>query len=79
MNWNIIAAVCVVGGVGLIFGLLLAFSAHIFAVKKDENAEKILSVLPGANCGSCGYAGCGAYAEGIEDCKAAAKFAGGAK
>lgn len=62
---NMIAAVCVVGGVGLLFGLLLAFAAHIFAVKKDERAEKILSVLPGANCGSCGYAGCGAYAEAV--------------
>ncbi len=62
---NIIAAVCVVGGVGLFFGLVLAGAAHIFAVKKDERAEKILSVLPGANCGSCGYAGCGAYAEAV--------------
>lgn len=62
---NIIAAVCVVGGIGLAFGLLLAFAAHIFAVKKDERAEKILSVLPGANCGSCGYAGCGAFADAV--------------
>lgn len=62
---NIIAAICVVGGVGLVFGLLLALAAHIFAVKKDERAEKILSVLPGANCGSCGYAGCSAYAEAV--------------
>ena len=49
---NIIMAVVVVGGIGLIFGLLLAFAAHIFAVKKDERAEKIQAVLPGANCGS---------------------------
>ena len=62
---NIIAAICVVGGVGLVFGLLLALAAHIFAVKKDERTEKILSVLPGANCGSCGYAGCSAYAEAV--------------
>lgn len=62
---NIIAAVCVVGGVGLMFGLLLAVAAHIFAIKKDERAEKILAVLPGANCGSCGYAGCSAYAEAV--------------
>ena len=62
---NIIMAVVVVGGIGLIFGLLLAFAAHIFAVKKDERAEKIQAVLPGANCGSCGYAGCPAYAEAV--------------
>ena len=62
---NIASAVCVVGGIGLVFGLLLAFAAHVFAVKKDERAEKISAVLPGANCGSCGYAGCGAYAEAV--------------
>lgn len=62
---NIIAAVCVVGGTGLLFGLLLAFAAHVFAVKKDERAEKIIEALPGANCGSCGYAGCSAYAEAV--------------
>lgn len=62
---NIIAAICVVGGVGLLFGLLLAYAAHIFAVKKDERAEKIANALPGANCGSCGYAGCAAYADAV--------------
>lgn len=67
---NITAAVCVVGGIGLMFGLLLALAAHIFAVKKDERAEKILAALPGANCGSCGYAGCGAYAEAVAAGKA---------
>lgn len=62
---NIIAAICVVGGTGLLFGLILAIAAHIFAVKQDERAEKILETLPGANCGSCGYAGCSAYAEAV--------------
>lgn len=62
---SVIPAICVVGGVGLLFGLLLAIAAHIFAVEKDERAEKILEVLPGANCGSCGYAGCGAYSEAV--------------
>lgn len=62
---NIIAATCVVGGVGLLFGLVLAIAAHIFAVKQDERAGQILDALPGANCGSCGYAGCSAYAEAV--------------
>jgi electron transport complex protein RnfB len=62
---DILAAVAVVGGVGLLFGIVLAVAAHIFAVQKDERAEKILEVLPGANCGSCGYAGCSAYADAV--------------
>ena len=62
---NIIAAVCVVGGTGLVFGLLLAFASHVFAVEVDERTENILEVLPGANCGSCGYAGCSAFADAV--------------
>ncbi len=64
---NIIAAICVVGGTGLVFGLLLAFASHVFAVEVDERTEKILECLPGANCGSCGYAGCSAYAQAVTD------------
>lgn len=30
---NIISAVCVVGGTGLIFGILLAIASYVFAVK----------------------------------------------
>lgn len=53
------------GAVGLVLGLLLALASKIFAVEKNERAEEIASVLPGANCGSCGYAGCSAYATAI--------------
>ena len=62
---ELIIAVAVVGGVGLLFGILLAAASFVFEIKTDERAEKILEVLPGANCGACGYAGCGAYAEAI--------------
>lgn len=62
---GIIMAVAVVGGVGLLFGVLLAAASFVFEVKVDERAEKILEVLPGANCGACGYAGCGAYADAV--------------
>ena len=50
---------------GGIFGVLLAVASKIFAVKRDERAEKINEVLSGANCGGCGYAGCAAYAEAV--------------
>ena len=66
MNFsNIILAVVIVGAVGLIFGLILAFASVVFAVKVDEREEKILSELPGANCGACGFAGYSAYAGAI--------------
>ena len=62
---EIYAAVAVVGGVGLLFGILLAVASFVFEVKKDERVEKIIEELPGANCGACGFAGCSAYAEAI--------------
>ncbi len=66
MNINgIILAVVIVGVTGLIFGCLLAFASVIFAVKTDEREELIAEVLPGANCGACGYAGCSAYASAV--------------
>lgn len=62
---QIISAVLVVGITGLVFGLILALAAVIFAVKKDERIDQIAEVLPGANCGACGFAGCSAYAAAI--------------
>ena len=62
---NILIAAAVIGGTGLVFGLILSIASFIFEVKKDERADRILSVLPGANCGACGFAGCSAYAEAV--------------
>ncbi|MBQ3141689.1 MAG: RnfABCDGE type electron transport complex subunit B, partial [Clostridia bacterium] len=62
----ILCVIALVGGVVLVF-----FSAK-FAVKEDETAEKIAEVLPGANCGGCGYSGCKAYAAAIANGEAPA-------
>ena len=50
---------------GILFGLGLAFASKIFKVEVDPKIEKILSALPGANCGVCGKAGCGGLAEAV--------------
>lgn len=63
--FEILVAVAAIGGMGVIFGALLAVAAKVFEVKKDERIPKLLEVLPGANCGGCGYAGCSAYAEAM--------------
>ncbi len=62
---DILWPVIIIGGMGLVFGALLAVAAKIFAVKIDERVPKIVECLPGANCGGCGFAGCSAYAEAI--------------
>ena len=67
---EILSAVLVVGGLGLVLGCLLAFAYSVFYVPTDDRVEKITQILPGANCGACGYAGCSAYAESIVSGKA---------
>lgn len=62
---QIIYAVLIVGITGLVFGIILALASVIFAVKKDERIDQISEILPGANCGACGYAGCSGYADAI--------------
>jgi Na+-translocating ferredoxin:NAD+ oxidoreductase RNF subunit RnfB len=59
-----------VGLLGLFFGLLLAFASKVFYVKIDERVEIINELLPGANCGGCGFPGCLSYADAIvkKDC-----------
>ncbi len=57
--------VLILGGLGLFFGLLLAFGSKIFHVDKDEREAQIVEALPGANCGGCGYSGCAALAAAI--------------
>src|SRR3712207_9473240 len=46
-------------------GLFLAFAAKKFEVQIDPKIEEIIGILPGANCGGCGYPGCSGYASAI--------------
>ncbi len=62
---NIVYAVLSLGLLGLIFGALLGFASDKFKVEVDERIPKVREVLPGANCGACGYAGCDAYATAV--------------
>jgi Na+-translocating ferredoxin:NAD+ oxidoreductase RNF subunit RnfB len=65
MNSNLITAVAYIGGLGLLFGIILAVASKLFAVKQDPLVEDVLCSLPGANCGACGYSGCEAYAKAV--------------
>jgi len=64
----IIVVVIAAGGMvalGVLFALGLALASHAFVVQEDARAVSILEVLPGANCGACGYGGCRAYAQAV--------------
>lgn len=64
---NIINAVAPLSVMGLIFAAILAFASQIFAVEKDPKTDEIEKVLPGANCGGCGFPGCAGLAKAIAE------------
>ncbi|WP_294705735.1 RnfABCDGE type electron transport complex subunit B [uncultured Fusobacterium sp.] len=55
----------VLGLTGLAMGLFLAFASIKFEVQVDPKIEAISGILPGANCGGCGFPGCSGYAAAI--------------
>ncbi len=63
----ILASVAVLGGVGLTFGTLIALANRKLYVWEDPRIDELTDILPGANCGACGFAGCRGFAEAAID------------
>lgn len=59
----ILIALIVLGVTGLVAAVLLYIIAQKFKVEEDPRIDAVQEVLPGANCGGCGFAGCRAMAE----------------
>ena len=59
----ILTAVLVLGLTGLVLGLVLYAVSRKFKVEEDPRVGPITELLPGANCGGCGFPGCAAFAE----------------
>lgn len=59
---DILTPIIIVGAIGLLAGVILAVASIVMAVPKDEKAEALEEILPGANCGACGFSGCSGYA-----------------
>ncbi|WP_310601902.1 RnfABCDGE type electron transport complex subunit B [Anaerosporobacter sp.] len=62
---GIIIAALVVSVTGLVIGLLLGLAGEKFEVEVDEKELQVRELLPGNNCGGCGFAGCDALAKAI--------------
>jgi len=60
-----IEAVAVLGVLGGAFGTILAVASKKLAVETDPRVDAITIVLPGANCGACGFPGCSGLANAI--------------
>ena len=53
-----VTAIIILSIIGLISATLLYIISRKFHVEEDSRIDEIESILPGANCGGCGYAGC---------------------
>lgn len=61
----ILSAVAILGGVGLVFAILIALANRKLKVWEDPRIDVVTGMLPGANCGACGMPGCRAFAEKV--------------
>jgi Na+-translocating ferredoxin:NAD+ oxidoreductase RNF subunit RnfB len=59
----ILISMGVLGVTALVAAVLLYIVSLYFKVEEDPRIDLVQAVLPGANCGGCGFAGCRAFAE----------------
>ena len=64
MNFMLIAVI-VLGAIGLIAALVLYVCSKKFAVYEDPRVGQVNALLPGANCGGCGFPGCAGMADAL--------------
>lgn len=62
---NVLTPVLIVVVIGLVAGIILTIASKVMFVPVDERVSAIREVLPGANCGACGFAGCDDYANAL--------------
>ncbi len=63
----ILLSVAILGGVATLFGVFIALAHQRFRVWEDPRIDGVRDLLPGADCGACGLAGCRAFAEAVID------------
>ena len=68
----ILLSIVVVAVTGMVLGICIAVAAKKFAVEADLRIDEVTGMLPGANCGGCGFAGCADLAKNIVEGKAPA-------
>ncbi len=63
MSTIIIYTVLTLCIIGILSAVILYWVAQKFKIYEDPRIDQVEAVLPGANCGNCGFAGCRAFAE----------------
>lgn len=62
---TIILAAVVLALLAVAMAYVLGWANRAFYVEVDPKVEAVIAALPGANCGGCGFVGCGEYAEAV--------------
>lgn len=65
MSSTIVLSILILAGIGFLCAAMLYVASRFFSVAVDERVEKLLNMLPGANCGTCGFGGCAQYAKDL--------------
>ena len=62
---TLVLTVLTLGVLGILLAVILYFVAQRFKVEEDPRIDDVEKMLPGANCGGCGFAGCRAMSEAL--------------
>lgn len=62
---GVAVATLLISATGAIIGIFLGIAGKKFEVAVDEREQQVRDLLPGNNCGACGYAGCDNCAQAI--------------
>ncbi len=65
MGTYLVIALASMGGMGFLFALGLALADKKLAVEEDPKVAQAMDLLPGLNCGGCGFPGCRGYADAV--------------
>ncbi|HQU74326.1 MAG: RnfABCDGE type electron transport complex subunit B [Calditrichaeota bacterium] len=63
MSW--FSAILFLAGLSTILAIILALANQKLKVFEDPRIEAVTDMLPGANCGACGFPGCRAFSEKV--------------
>jgi len=66
----ILTSLIFAAALGGLLALVIGLAAKAFAIETDARLETVTDMLPGANCGGCGYAGCADFARAVVEGRA---------
>lgn len=66
---KILIPVAVVSGIACLLAVVLTIAHRFMSKSGEEKEDELLKILPGANCGGCGFPGCEAYAKALAEGK----------